>query len=469
MKMRIAVRVFMPVFSLAVLLALPGYPAQAADNRDDASAQSVAPWTSAQLDQMLAPIALYPDALLAQILMAATYPLEVVEASRWRRVPGNAGLHGNQLADVLDQQSWDPSVKSLVPFPQVLDMMDQNLDWTEQLGDAFLAQQADVMASVQHLRNDAKNAGTLGSTAQQVVSSQNQVIVIEPVSPDIVYVPVYNPMYVYGAWGYPDYPPYYFPWSGVNVGVGIGFSFGFGIVSGYWGWNQWDWDRGRIIIDARRFHRMDGNYAHAPLPPRIWQHNPEHRHGVSYHSPAVREQFHGGERGDIRGGEHGDGRGGVGGHDVPHNTPPAVPGQHRVEGVQTPGAGEWTPPAGRPVNGAGAQAPAPSRTSGHRTVPRLPAMPQSPSAPRQQSEQSPQRQQPEQHLRSVPPSPQLPRQVVPEASGPVRSQENRGNDNHAPAASGKAKARAPAERNEDRGDEGGDKGGHRQGASRAPD
>lgn len=453
MKMRIAVRVFMPVFSLVVLLLLPGYPAQAADNRDAASAQSVEPWTSAQLDQMLAPIALYPDALLAQILMAATYPLEVVEASRWLHVPGNAGLRGNQLADVLDQQSWDPSVKSLVPFPQVLDMMDQNLDWTEQLGDAFLAQQADVMNSVQRLRNDAKNAGTLSSTSQQRVTSENQVIVIEPVSPDIVYVPVYNPVYVYGAWGYPDYPPYYFPWSGVNAGVGIGFSFGFGIVSGYWGWNQWDWDRRVIVVDARRFHHMDGNYAHAPLPPRIWQHNPEHRHGVSYHNPAVRERFRGDERGGVRGAGQEQDRGG-------DSIRQPAPAEQRSSPRQ-PRAGEWTPPSRSPVNGAETQVPASSSVPGHRTVPRTP------STPRQQS---PQRQQPEQRPPFEAPSPRVPRQVVPDASGPVRSQENRGNDNHTPASSGKAKPRAPAERNEDGGDGGGDRGSHRQGAaSRAPD
>lgn len=351
--MRMVTRVFMPVFSLLVLLALPVCLVQAADNNDannDAvAAQGFEPYTTAQLDQMLAPVALYPDALLSQILMAATYPLEVVEASRWLHVPGNAGLRGDQLADVLDQQAWDPSVKSLVPFPQVLDMLDKNLDWTEQLGDAFLAQQADVMNSVQRLRNDAKNAGTLSSTSQQRVTSENQVIMIAPVNPDIIYLPMYNPQYVYGAWGYPDYPPYYFPWYGTDIGVGISFSIGFGIVSSYWGWNHWDWDRRRIIVDVNRYHHMDRDYHHAPVSPGAWQHNPAHRRGVFYNSPAVREQFHGDERGGFRGGARDNNRGSVRG-DAPRNPPFTVQKPPRAGGDRMPPAVDRARPGGTVVH-----------------------------------------------------------------------------------------------------------------------
>ena len=158
------------------------------------------PLTTAQLDRLVAPIALYPDSLIAQILMAATYPLEVVEADRWLRLPANAALKGDALTAALQQQPWDPSIKSLVAFPQVVHTMDTNLNWTEQLGDAFLAQQPDVMDAVQRLRLRAQAAGSLASTPQQAVSTENQEIMIEPVSPDIVYLPTYNPWCVYGAW-----------------------------------------------------------------------------------------------------------------------------------------------------------------------------------------------------------------------------------------------------------------------------
>jgi len=145
--------------------------------------QAAPVYSEEQLDQMLAPIALYPDPLVAQILMAATYPLEVVEAERWLQDTQNAGLRGDQLAAALEQQPWDPSVKSLVPFPQIIRMMDQNLQWTEQLGDAFLAEQPQIMDSIQKLREQALAAGTLQSTPQQIVSTQDQTILIEPANP----------------------------------------------------------------------------------------------------------------------------------------------------------------------------------------------------------------------------------------------------------------------------------------------
>jgi hypothetical protein len=245
-----------------------------------------------QLDQLLAPIALYPDPLIAQILMAATYPLEVVEADRWLQDSQNASLKGDELTAALDQQTWDPSVKSLVPFPQILHMMDGNLDWTERLGDAFLADQAAVMDSVQRLRWRAEGAGTLRSTPQQVVTTEGQVITIEPANPEIVYVPVYDPTAVYGVWPYPAFPPFYFPgfFNGVIIGA-FGFGWwGFGIVAPLWGWHHWDWHRHRIDIDRDRFTAL--NRQHPPVG-SAWEHDPSHRHSVPYRNPGVRDRFAG--------------------------------------------------------------------------------------------------------------------------------------------------------------------------------
>jgi len=157
------------------------------------------------LEQILAPIALYPDSLLAQILMASTYPLEVVQADRWAKQ--NKDLKGDALTAALEKQPWDPSVKSLVNFPQVLAMMSEKLDWTQKLGDAFLAQQKDVMDTVQGLRKKAVDAGNLKTTKEQQVIVEKETIIIEPASTQVVYVPTYNPTVVYGAWPYPAYPP----------------------------------------------------------------------------------------------------------------------------------------------------------------------------------------------------------------------------------------------------------------------
>jgi len=160
-----------------------------------------------ELDQLLAPIALYPDSLVAQILMASTYPLEVVEAARWAKA--NQDLKGDSLTSALEKEDWDPSVKSLVNFPQVLGMMNEKLDWTQKLGDAFLAQQKDVMDTVQKLRQKAQAQGNLKSSEEQkvVVEKETKTIIIESANPQVVYVPTYNPTVVYGVWPYPAYPP----------------------------------------------------------------------------------------------------------------------------------------------------------------------------------------------------------------------------------------------------------------------
>jgi Protein of unknown function (DUF3300) len=223
------------------------------------------PFKAEELDQLLAPIALYPDELIAQILTAATYPLEIVMAARWVADPKNAALKGDALAQALEGQSWDASVKSLVPFPSVLKMMSDKLDWTQKLGDAFLEQEQDCLASVQNLRRKAQAAGTLKSTPQQTVTVQpreaaaptlpgpppgepitvapvteDQTIAINPANPQEVYVPYYDPATAYGAWPHSAYPPYAFPppvGYGVAAGLATGLAFGAGIAvtSSLWG------------------------------------------------------------------------------------------------------------------------------------------------------------------------------------------------------------------------------------------
>ena len=181
-----------------------------------------------ELDQLLAPIALYPDALIAQILMASTYPLEVVEAARWAK--DNPNLKDKALEDALQAQTWEASVKSLTAVPQVLKQMNENLTWTQKLGDAFLADQKAVLKTVQALRKKAESAGNLKSTPEQTVKTEtadNQtVIVIESAKPETVYVPTYNPSTVYGPWAYPSYPPYYMYPPGYVYAPGLAFATG---------------------------------------------------------------------------------------------------------------------------------------------------------------------------------------------------------------------------------------------------
>ena len=287
------------ICGLALLLAnpVPAYPQDASpqDAPAQAPAQGAATYSPEQLDQLVAPIALYPDPLLSQILMASTYPLEIVEAARWVEDPNNAALKGDQLTQALAPMNWDPSVKSLVPFPQVLKLMDSKLDWTEQLGDAFLAQQAGVMDAVQQLREQAKSTGTLQSTPQQTVSTEGSSVVIEPADPQVVYVPYYDPAVVYGPWLYPDYPPFFFPPPpGFIVGAGFFFGVGFGIVAPFWGWCGWDWDHHDIHIDVNRFNtinRFNITRGDTRFTSTTWQHDPFHRQGVPYRDAASRARF----------------------------------------------------------------------------------------------------------------------------------------------------------------------------------
>src|SRR5437667_9231609 len=207
-------------------------------------------FTQQQLDQMLAPVALYPDSLLSQILMASTYPLEIVEAARWSKA--NPNLQGDEAVKAAEQNGWDPSVTSLVAFPRVLNMMDSNLSWTERLGDAFLAQQPQVMETVQNLRQRAYAAGNLRSNDQVRVDQQGQTIVIEPPNPQVVYVPYYDPRVVYGPWWWPEYPPVYWaPWPGYYAypGYAVGFAWGVGITVGAgFFFSACDWRARRVTV-----------------------------------------------------------------------------------------------------------------------------------------------------------------------------------------------------------------------------
>jgi Protein of unknown function (DUF3300) len=262
--------------------------------------QNAPVFNAEELDQILAPIALYPDDLLAQVLMASTYPLEIVQAERWTKEANNAELKGDQLAAALEQQPWDPSVKSIVPFPQILQMMNGKLDWTQKLGDAFLAQQQDVMNSVQRLRKKAEAAGTLKTNEQQVVTTQAQAIVIQPANPQIISVPAYNPTVVYGTWPYPAYPPYYYPpapayYPGAALLSGMAFAAGVAVVGGLWG--DCNWSNGNVNVNVNRYNQINRNNIRAgrattlPANNTRWQHDPSHRKGVAYRDSATRQQY----------------------------------------------------------------------------------------------------------------------------------------------------------------------------------
>jgi hypothetical protein len=277
-------------------------------------ASTPTPLKPEELDQIVAPIALHPDALLAQVLMASTYPLEVVEAARF--VKANPSLKGDQLNQALQQHTWDDSVKSLVMFPDVLSMMNEKLDWLQKLGDAFLSQQQDLMAAIQRLRARAQASGQLKSTPQQNVvvdqaaatPTQTTVIRIEPTSPEVVYVPSYDPTVVYGAW-----PPAYPPYSPYPVGyfAAGAFTFAAGAAVGAALWGDCDWGRGDININNQRvnnftnnvnnrtearnrvehYSRSGGTGAGAQAGRGNWQHNPEHRKGAQYRDAATQQRF----------------------------------------------------------------------------------------------------------------------------------------------------------------------------------
>jgi len=278
---------------IAISLAFPaGLMAQApAGQPAETAAAPAAPqgeksFSQEELDQLLAPVALYPDPLLAQVLMASTYPLEVVEAARWSKA--NPNVKDQALEDAMQQQSWDPSVKSLTAFPQVLTMMNEKLDWTQKLGDAFLAQQEDVMGTVQNLRAKAQQQGNLQDTPEQkvIVEREKETIIrIEPADPQVIYVPTYNPTVVYGTWWYPAYPPYYYYPPGY-VATGI-FWFSVGIAVGSALWGGCNWHRGNVYVNVNRYN----SFNRTRITNNTWNHNVNHRRGVAYRDQRVAQQY----------------------------------------------------------------------------------------------------------------------------------------------------------------------------------
>src|SRR5579871_575587 len=264
-----------------------------------------------QLDDLVAPVALYPDNLLSQVLVASTYPLEVVEASQW--LQQNRNLQGQQLIDAARQMNWDASIQALVAFPDVLNRLASDVQWTTALGNAFLAQQADVMNAVQHLRAEAQASGHLNSSPQQTVTEQTEngqsAIEIMPANPQVVYVPVYNPEYIWGppVWGY--YPPLYYPsyafgfWPGVYLGGFFG-GLGWGVGWGGWGWGC-NWFGGGILVNSfffnhYGFHHWGGDFDRGREWAGVggfrggeWMHNPAHRMGIPYSNQAVANRFGG--------------------------------------------------------------------------------------------------------------------------------------------------------------------------------
>ncbi len=237
--MKAAVRTFW-----AALVALAMVAFGAAQAQQPMERQAMRNYSQAELDQLLAPVALYPDALLSQLLMAATYPLEVVQAARWSRA--NRDLQGDEAVRAVEDRDWDPSVKSMVAFPELLQRMDERLEWTERLGEAFLAQEEQVMGTVQQLRQRADDAGNLRSSDELVVRREADYIMLDPPSPERVYVPYYDTRVVYGRWWWPEYQPYVWaPWAGYSWSPGysvFGWGLGVPLSSGFF-YGTFDWPR----------------------------------------------------------------------------------------------------------------------------------------------------------------------------------------------------------------------------------
>jgi len=277
-----------------------------------------------QLDQMLAPIALFPDALLAQVLMATTYPQDVAEAGVWALA--NRSLKGDDAVKAVQDKPWDPSVQSLVAFPQVLAMLGEKPEWVRDLGDAFLGQPKDVMDSVQFLRAKAKQAGNLSTNEQQIVTVEaappppqtvvvtappppTQIIVIAPANPQVVFVPMYNPVHVFGPWWHPLFPPFFFPpppvWGfGWNpVASVFWWGVGIGVTNALWG--GVNWGRRDVNINVNRWNNINVNHRINSSNRNVnWNHNPGNRRGVPYRDNITRDrvlQNNNGGRQDFRG------------------------------------------------------------------------------------------------------------------------------------------------------------------------
>jgi hypothetical protein len=255
-----------------------------------------------QLDDLVAPVALYPDPLVSQILVAATYPLELVQALQW--LQRNPGLSGADLTQAAQQQNWDPSIQALVVFPDLVKRLNQDITWTTNLGNAFLNQQADVMDAVQRMRSKAEQAGKLSSTSQQTVTNTNDsgqpVIEIEPANPQVIYLPNYDPAYIWGPSLYYPYASWYYPggYFGFGIGIPIGMYFG----GGWGGWGGWGWHPGwgshNVIVNNNFIHRYNFNSGRSgSLSGRSnWSHDASHRQGVPYSNSSVSSRYGGGAR-----------------------------------------------------------------------------------------------------------------------------------------------------------------------------
>jgi hypothetical protein len=263
-----------------------------------AQANAATAWPKDKLEQLVAPIALYPDALLSQVLMAATYPVEIVQAARWQKQ--NASLQGADLESALKSQTWDPSVKSLCGFASVLQRMSDELDWTQDLGNAFLADKAALMDVVQQMRRKALTAGNFKSSSQQVVTDRSdQIIVVQQASPEVVYVPTYYPTAVYGGWYYPTYyyPPLYAPPPA--GGFAYGFAAGVTVGSAMWGGCNWGWGRSDVNINVNQYNTYVNHTevnARAQSLQRTnnaaqWTHQADHRGGVGYQDSAMAQRY----------------------------------------------------------------------------------------------------------------------------------------------------------------------------------
>lgn len=295
------------ICSLALVPGDTGLLAQSTTAGNAPATEEVSRVAPDQLDSLVAPIALYPDPLLSQTLVASTYPLEIIQLQQWLQQHKN--LKDKALADAVKKQDWDPSIQAMASLPDAVKLLAENIKWTTDLGNAFLAQQSDVMDAVQRMRKKAEGAGNLKSSEQQKVENKvvenKQVIVIQQASPEVVYVPSYNPTVVYGAPVYP-YPPVSYPPPGYYA-AGMAISFGIGVAMGAawgggWGWNSgWGGNNNVTINNNNNFVRNSNqniNRSTNRSGNTNWQHNPQHRGGAPYSDRATAKQYGGSARGD---------------------------------------------------------------------------------------------------------------------------------------------------------------------------
>ncbi len=300
------------VFCTAILVPgdLGALPRQAAPPAAAATAEAP-PIPADQLDSLVAPIALYPDPMLSQTLVASTYPLEIIQLQQW--LGKNKGLKDKALADAVAKQDWDPSIQAMAALPEVVKQLSENIKWTTDLGNAFLAQQNDVMDAVQRMRKKANDAGNLKSSEQQKVETKviesKQVIVIQQASPEVVYVPSYNPTVVYGAPVYPyppiAYPPVGYYAAGMAISFGVGMAMGAAWGGGGWGYNNnWGGGNNNININTNNNFVKNSNANRQNVSNRTgggnnsWQHNPQHRGGAPYSNKGTANKYGGTARGD---------------------------------------------------------------------------------------------------------------------------------------------------------------------------